>query len=139
MQGPAAQTITRERDTIMNNDDERDHDEEATNQEILDTGDGESGGPGAGAGDGALPPMTNELIYSDLQKYADAGMISYVLPTKPLGEQWIVGWQGKILKFTTTEGIIGFLVGIQAATIHIARLRGVDTSAFLAASRARTE
>jgi predicted GIY-YIG superfamily endonuclease len=174
--GRRRKPITRERDTIMNNDDERDHAEEAYNRELLHTGDGEIGDDGThraeliaagwdrdpgdlpdsdiepgsplgqmlaplhtgdgesgeGPGAEALPPMTNERIYADLKAYADAGMIDYVLPTEPLGEQWIVGWRGQILKFTTTEGIIGFLVGIQAATIYIARGRGIDTDAFLA-------
>jgi hypothetical protein len=116
--------------TIMNNNDERDHAEEAYNQELLHTGDGE--GP---AGEEALPPMTNERIYGDLKAYADAGMIDYVLPTEPLGEQWIVGWQNQILWFVTTEGIIGFLVGIQVATVHIARLRGIDVSSVVQAAR----
>lgn len=56
--------------------------------------------------------VTDERIYEDLQAYQDAGMIEYVLTTEPLGEEWIVGWDGQILKFTTKEGIVGFLTGI---------------------------
>lgn len=71
-----------------------------------------------------LPPeVTDERILADLEAYQDAGMIDYVLPTIPLGEQWIVGWNGQILKFTTKEGIVGFLTGIQVAAMFIARMR----------------
>ena len=71
-----------------------------------------------------LPPeVTDERIYADLKAYSDAGMIQYVLPTDPLGEQWIVGWNGQILKFTTKEAIVGFLTGIQVAAMFVARMR----------------
>jgi hypothetical protein len=62
------------------------------------------------------PEITDERIYDDLKAYQDGGLIEYVLPTEPLGEQWIIGWNGQILKFTTKEGIAGFLIGIQVAT-----------------------
>lgn len=64
--------------------------------------------------------VTDERIYADLKAYADAGMLEYVLPTDPIGEQWIVGWNGKILKFVTQEGIVGFLTGIQVAALFAA-------------------
>jgi hypothetical protein len=66
--------------------------------------------------------VTDERIYADLKAYADAGMLEYVLPTDPIGEQWIVGWKGRILKFVTKEGIVGFLTGIQAAVLFAAAL-----------------
>ena len=62
---------------------------------------------------GDPPEVTDERIYEDLKAYADAGMIEYVLPTEPLGEQWIVGWNQQILKFVTKEGIVGFLTGYE--------------------------
>jgi hypothetical protein len=67
--------------------------------------------------------VSDGRIYEDLKAYADAGMLEYVLPTEPLGEQWIVGWRGQILKFTTKEGITGFLTGIQAGALFAAEVR----------------
>jgi hypothetical protein len=75
-----------------------------------------------------LPPeVTNEKIYEDLKAYDDAGLIEYVLPTEPLGEQWIVGWDGQILKFVTKEGIVGFLTGIQVCAAFVAKRRQPST------------
>ncbi len=71
--------------------------------------------------------VTDERIYEDLKGYQDAGMIDYVLPTEPLGERWIVGWNGQILKFTTKESIVGFLVGIQVCASFVARKRQPST------------
>lgn len=67
------------------------------------------------------PEVSDERICEDLKAYQEAGLIEYVLPTDPIGEQWIVGWDGKILKFVTKEGIVGFLTGIQVAVMFMAR------------------
>ena len=67
--------------------------------------------------------VTDERILKDLEAYKDAGMIDYVLPTIPLGEQWIVGWNGQILKFVTKEGVVGFLTGIQVCAMFVAKQR----------------
>jgi hypothetical protein len=80
-----------------------------------------------GLGAGLPPEVTNEKIYEDLKAYDDAGLIEYVLPTEPLGEQWIVGWDGQILKFVTKEGIVGFLTGIQVCAAFIAKQRQPST------------
>jgi hypothetical protein len=71
----------------------------------------------------APPEVTDDQIYADLQAYQDAGMVDYVLPTDPIGEQWIVGWNGQILKFVTKEGIVGFLCGVQVAAVFAASLK----------------
>lgn len=71
-----------------------------------------------------LQEVTDERIYADLKSYQEAGLIEYVLPTEPLGEQWIVGWNGQILKFLTKEGIVGFLTGIQVCATFVASKRG---------------
>jgi hypothetical protein len=70
------------------------------------------------------PEVTDERIYEDLKAYQDAGMIEYVLPTEPIGEEWIIGYNGRILKFATKEGIIGFLAGIQVGSMFAIKLRG---------------
>lgn len=77
---------------------------------------------GEAAGD-EPPELPDERIYQDLKAYQGAGMIDYVLPTEPLGEQWIVGWNGQILKFLTKEGIVGFLLGIQVCAMFTAKLQ----------------
>jgi hypothetical protein len=71
----------------------------------------------------APPEVTDERIYEDLKQYQDFGMIEYVLPTEPLGEQWIVGWNGQILKFTSKEGVVGFLTGIQVCATFVGNRR----------------
>lgn len=71
--------------------------------------------------------ITDERIYEDLKQYQDLGMIEYVLPTKPLGEQWIVGWNGQILKFISKEGIVGFLTGIQVCAGFVGKQRRPST------------
>jgi hypothetical protein len=68
--------------------------------------------------------VSDERIYEDLKAYQDAGMLDYVLPTDPIGEQWIVGWRGQILKFVTKEGIVGFLSGIQVCALFVSDIRG---------------
>ena len=67
--------------------------------------------------------ITDERIYEDLKQYQDFGMIEYVLPTEPLGEQWIIGWNSQILKFTSREGIVGFLAGIQVCATFVGQRR----------------
>ncbi len=67
--------------------------------------------------------VSDERVYADLKAYQEAGMLDYVLPTDPIGEQWIVGWRGQILKFLTKEGITGFLAGIQVGSLFTADLR----------------
>lgn len=69
------------------------------------------------------PEVSDERIYEDLKAYQEGGLIDYVLPTEPLGEQWIVGWNGQILKFVSKEGIVGFLTGIQVCTAFVAKQR----------------
>lgn len=73
------------------------------------------------------PEVTDERIYDDLKQYQEMGMIEYVLPTEPLGEQWIVGWNSQILKFLTKEAIVGFLTGIMACATYVGKQRAAST------------
>ena len=77
--------------------------------------------------------ITDEEILADLDAYKNGGLIDYVLPTVPLGEQWIVGWNGRILKFVTKEGIVGFLTGIQVCAMFAAKQREDPLSRLLGA------
>ena len=81
--------------------------------------------------------VSDEKIYADLKAYADVGMIDYVLPTTPLGEQWIVGWNRDLLKFVTKEGVVGFLTGIAVGVdFAVKKLRpGITLSAGLLATQ----
>jgi len=75
-------------------------------------------------GSGTEPAeITDEQIYEHLRAYQEAGMVEYVLPTEPLGVQWIIGYEGQILKFLTKEGILGFLMGIQAGALYVNALK----------------
>lgn len=69
-----------------------------------------------------LPEVSDEKLYGDLKAYQEAGVIDYVLPTEPLGEEWVIGWNGKILKFVTKEGVVGFLMGIQVGAMFAAEM-----------------
>ena len=80
------------------------------------------------------PEVTDERIYEDLKSFQDGGLIEYVLPTEPLGEQWIVGWNGQILKFVTKEGIVGFLTGIQVCAMFVAKRRSDPLAGLLGIS-----
>lgn len=71
--------------------------------------------------------VTDETIYQYLKDYQEAGMIEYVLPTEPLGKQWIVGHDGQILKFLTKEGIVGFLAGIMVCATFVGKQRAAST------------
>ena len=70
--------------------------------------------------------VSDERIYEDLKAYQEGGLIEYVLPTEPLGEQWIVGWNGQILKFVSKEGVVGFLAGLQVCAMFVAKMRNPD-------------
>ena len=72
--------------------------------------------------------VTDEQILSELQDFSDAGLIDYVLPTEPLGVQWIVGWAGQILKFVTKEGIVGFLAGIKVCAVFVGKIKTADAA-----------
>jgi hypothetical protein len=77
------------------------------------------------------PEISDEDIYNTLKEYSDAGMIEYVLPTDPIGEQWIVGADGQILKFVSKEGIVGFLAGISTCARFVAKVRSDPLTSFM--------
>lgn len=80
------------------------------------------------AGDTIEPPeVSDETIYRHLKEYRQTGVIEYVLPTEPLGEQWIIGYKGQILKFGG-DGIVAFLMGIQAGALYVDKLKASATA-----------
>lgn len=74
------------------------------------------------------PEVSDETIYQHLRDYQEAGMIEYVLPTEPLGEQWIIGHAGHILKFTGTDEITAFLAGISVCASYAGKLKASETA-----------
>lgn len=101
---------------------------EQARQQIAATAAGEGKLVNQPAGSGTEPDeITDETIYQHLKEYQEAGMIEYVLPTEPLGEQWIIGHNGQILKFLTKEGIVGFLAGTSVCATYVGRLKGAST------------
>jgi len=70
--------------------------------------------------------MTSEDIYDRLKMYADIGIIQYVLPTNPLGEQWILGIDDLgIAKLIGDGQAVSFIVGTENAIKIFARQRGL--------------
>jgi hypothetical protein len=67
--------------------------------------------------------ITDEQIFETLKQYEAAGVISYILPTEPLGEEWILGVPdelGGLMKLKGKDQAVGWLAG--AATVaHWAR------------------
>ncbi len=60
---------------------------------------------------------SNEVILNELDKIAAYGVIDYVLPTVPLGESWVVGVRGNLVKMGTIEEVLAFLTGVNAALV----------------------
>ena len=62
--------------------------------------------------------ITDEQIYETLKQYEAAGVISFILPTEPLGEEWVLGVPdglGGLMKLKGKDQAVGWLAG--AATV----------------------
>lgn len=55
--------------------------------------------------------MSDEKILEQLKGYVQVGALKYVLPTEPLGEAWVLGYEDGILKFNTKDEVMAFLAG----------------------------
>jgi hypothetical protein len=69
--------------------------------------------------------ITNEEIYATLKQYEEAGVISFILPTEPLGEEWVLGVPdglGGLMKLKGKDQAVGWLAGA-AALAYWARER----------------
>jgi hypothetical protein len=69
--------------------------------------------------------ITNERIYEDLKRYQDLGVIDYVLPTDPLGVQWIIGVRGEIQKLIGKGQAVAWLVGAGSVAKVLAERAGL--------------
>jgi hypothetical protein len=70
--------------------------------------------PIAPPGGGGPVYLTSQKIYEELRQYQHLGVLEYVLPTDPLGEQWILGVKGQIVKLTGDDQAAAFLAGCSA-------------------------
>jgi hypothetical protein len=75
-------------------------------------------------------PMTDEEILVELKQFQDVGAIEFVLPTEPLGEEWVLGIrnnQGEVdLAKMNHDEVFGFIIGVSALANLLARKnRGV--------------
>jgi hypothetical protein len=69
--------------------------------------------------------ITSKQIYAALQQYQDLGVIQYVVPTHPLGEQWVLGQEGKIVKLIGDDQAAAWLAGAAAVARHLAARAGL--------------
>lgn len=64
------------------------------------------------------PEISDEQIYETFKQYEVAGVLRFVLPTTPLGEEWILGVPDKLgglMKLKGKDQAVGWLAG--AATV----------------------
>jgi len=62
--------------------------------------------------------ITDEQIYETLRQYEAAGVITFIVPTEPLGEEWILGVPnglGGLMKLKGKDQAVGWIAG--AATV----------------------
>ena len=67
-----------------------------------------------------------EHLYAELKKLEAVGAVEYVLPTVPLGEEWIVGFEGSIIKMIGNGEAAAFLAGVNVACRTLARHAGLS-------------
>jgi hypothetical protein len=64
--------------------------------------------------DQAPEEISDEQIYETLKQYEAAGVITFILPTEPLGEEWILGVPdqlGGLMKLKGKDQATGWLAG----------------------------
>lgn len=84
-----------------------------------------------------MPELSNdttpEEVYELLRSLERDGLVSFIVPTDPLGEEWVLGVDNQMLKLNH-EQVIAFLIGNQL-TLHwlMAQIkeRGISTPAWL--------
>jgi hypothetical protein len=96
--------------------------------------------PIAPPGGGEPVYLTSQKIYEELRQYQHLGVLEYVLPTDPLGEEWILVVQGQIVKLIGDDQAAAFLAGCAAvahwAHAQMTRRNEPMTEAIMRASRA---
>jgi hypothetical protein len=60
---------------------------------------------------------SSEEIYKRFQEYKQLGVIDYVLPTRPLGDEWVLGVKGEIHKLIGNGDAMIWLAGAGAVTV----------------------
>lgn len=69
--------------------------------------------------------LTDEQILQQFKDYESVGFIEYVLPTNPLGEEWILGIDGQICKLIGKGDATIFIAGAGMVLKTIARKKGL--------------
>lgn len=67
--------------------------------------------------------MDEEKIHAEFVKYQEAGIVQYVLTSEPLGEAWVIGVQGQIVKLAGSGEACAFLAGASAVVTALAAVR----------------
>lgn len=84
-------------------------------------------------GDWPGVPDLDEADFAQIKTLLDElraqEIVAYVLPTEPLGEEWVLGiyddaGESHITKFSS-EQAVAFIAGVGSATRRIARAQGV--------------
>lgn len=61
------------------------------------------------------PEVSNEDLLKQFEQLAEYHVIDYIVPTDPLGEAWVIGKDLAIIKLTTQEEAMAFLMGASMA------------------------
>lgn len=69
--------------------------------------------------------MTDEDILAKLEEYSGLGVIDYVLPTQPIGEQWVLGVPSLGIVKLTHDEAIAFITGANAIIRLFAQKAGI--------------
>ena len=65
-----------------------------------------------------------EVIYAEFKKYVDVGVLQYVVPTDPLGEEWVLGQAGVLVKLIGDDQAAAWLAGASAVARFLAERAG---------------
>lgn len=72
--------------------------------------------------------LTNHEILLTLQSYRLGGVLEYITPTDPFGQEWVLGINGKIVKLRGKSEAVAFLLGAQLLmTFRTGTVRGNQT------------
>jgi len=65
--------------------------------------------------------FSDEDVYEKFKTWVEVGVLQYVLPTEPLGESWVLGVDGQIVKLVGVDQAVAWLSGADAVTRLVAR------------------
>lgn len=67
----------------------------------------------------------NRYALQQLEGLKARGVIDYLLPSEPLGEKWVIGYESKSIKLNNRSEVEAFLAGVLIAVTNftLTRLR----------------